>query len=1114
MINCTKLKILVFLIITVFTTIQQKANCQADGVRIWEEPLVLPTYQVDPPDKNPMFFEHDSYQGASRVLYPYPLEDDITNKKSDKSYNAVYLENEYIKLCVLPEIGGRLFYATDKTNNYEIFYRQHVVKPAHIGMLGAWISGGIEFCVFHHHRATTNMPVDYSLQENPDGSATLWIGETELRHRMKWTFGITLYPGKSYIELDGRMINATENVNSILYWANVATHVNDNYQVIFPPSTNVATFHAKNSFAHWPVTKEAFRGNSYYENNIDASWWKNHPGANSLFAHDIKEGFLAGYDHGQKAGTMLVGNPHIVKGAKLWEWGRNSIWDTKVLTDNDGPYAEVMSGAYSDNQPDYSWIKPYETKTFKQYWYPMRESKGASTANLSGLLTINLETETDILIAANTTSKHENTRLVLTEKDKVIFEKRIDISPAKPFNEIIKINKKVNEFNLNLTLFDSDNSVILTYAPIEIDRDNPLPEEVKPPLKPTEIESVEELYLSGLRLRQFHNARINPLDYFEEALRRDPLDTRSNTQMGIVHKEKGDFAKAKKYFRQALFRLTKNYTRPRECEAFYHLGAILQAEGKYEEAYDTLYRAAWDHDFAAAAYFKLAQISNHQKNQDQALVELDRSLSINASNINALNLKSSISRHKGDLEEADEIVQNILSKDMLNFWAHNELRLLKNNRLYTDKLQKLMRDNPESYLELAVAYLNTGFIDEANDILSIATKSTNKTLSQYPTIHYYLGHIDDLLEDETAATAHFKNASLLSTDYCFPFRMETINIYNTALKYDTKDAKAHYYLGNILYDKQASKAITHWENAIKADKTMAIAYRNLGWGYNQTMKDLDQAIIYYEKAIEHDNQQARFYYELDKLYEERSTPIEKRYALLNSNHKVVAQHNSPLVREAEVAIAVGEYDQAIDILTTNYFNRREGRNNLHGIYVDAMLLRGLKYMQEKNWAKALQDFKDADLYPENQSIQRDEKSQRRAQIFYLQGVAQNKLGNKDIAKEYFQKSVNIEVKRPEYNYHKSLALASIGEIPESIKLIKLMKETGTEMLAKAGEVDFFSKFGGRENENQRKASANYLLGLAQYSHDNKSKARDYFNEALSFNPGHAWARYMLTELND
>ena len=143
------------------------------AVRIWEEPLVLPTYKVHPADLNPMFQRPLSYQGARRAVYPYPLMDNLSNVRRDQKYRALYLENEYIKLCVLPELGGKLFFATDKTNGYEIFYRQHVIKPSNIGMLGAWISGGVEWCVFHHHRASTFMPVDYALRENADGSKTV-----------------------------------------------------------------------------------------------------------------------------------------------------------------------------------------------------------------------------------------------------------------------------------------------------------------------------------------------------------------------------------------------------------------------------------------------------------------------------------------------------------------------------------------------------------------------------------------------------------------------------------------------------------------------------------------------------------------------------------------------------------------------------------------------------------------------------------------------------------------------------------------------------------------------------------------------------------------------------
>ena len=175
--NYQLLLLAVILFFNIHSTFAQSSD---QKVSVWEETITLPTYLAHPPDENPMFFQNKSYQGASRVLYPYPLQDNLSNVKEDKDYTGLFLENEFIKVCVLPEIGGRLFYATDKTNGYEIFYRQHVIKPSNIGMLGAWTSGGIEFCVFHHHRASTFMPVDYQLVENTDGSKTIWIGELTL----------------------------------------------------------------------------------------------------------------------------------------------------------------------------------------------------------------------------------------------------------------------------------------------------------------------------------------------------------------------------------------------------------------------------------------------------------------------------------------------------------------------------------------------------------------------------------------------------------------------------------------------------------------------------------------------------------------------------------------------------------------------------------------------------------------------------------------------------------------------------------------------------------------------------------------------------------------------
>lgn len=334
------------LLVALGSTVQAES-----AVKIWTEPLILPTYKVAEPDSNPMFFKGEVYQGASKVIYPYPFLDNLTDEKTDKAYNTVYLENEYIQVSFIPELGGRLFTALDKTNNYDFFYRQEVIKPALIGMLGAWISGGIEWCVLHHHRNTTLMPVDYTIAENPDGSKTLWFGETELRHRMKWLLGATVYPGKSYMQITGKIFNRSPYTHSLLFWANVAVHANSDYQVIFPPSVDYAVYHAKNEFIHWPIGHSSYRGVDY--TGVDLSRWQNHPQPVSFFAWDMRENFSGGYDHGKHAGVVSIVNHHISPNGKLWEWGpgpRGRMWD-KILADNADPYAELMVGASATISP-------------------------------------------------------------------------------------------------------------------------------------------------------------------------------------------------------------------------------------------------------------------------------------------------------------------------------------------------------------------------------------------------------------------------------------------------------------------------------------------------------------------------------------------------------------------------------------------------------------------------------------------------------------------------------------------------------------------------------------------------------------------------------------------
>ncbi len=1091
-----------------------------DTVRMWEESLVLPTYQMGENEVNPIFRRPLSYQGASKVIYPYPLQDKLTNNREDQIYKALYLENKYIKLCILPELGGRLFYATDKTNDYEIFYRQHVIKPSQIGMLGAWISGGIEWCVFHHHRASTFLPVNYRLVSNDDGSKSIWIGEIEPRHRMKWSIGITLSPNSSLIKATIRMYNRTDYTHSILYWANVATHANDDYQIFFPPSTDFGVFHAKNEFVHWPIARTRYRGVDY--RGVDLSWWKNHPKPVSIFAHDLKDGFLAGYDHGQEAGVVHVGNPHIVTGAKLWEWGpgeEGSMWDTKVLTDSDGPYAELMTGAYSDNQPDYSWIKPHETKEAIQHWYPLRDLGGVKAANTKAAINLEARENGNLKFGVNVTEPYPDARIILSANDTVLFEKQIDIDPAHPFIHTIEISDSLNKSNLECALYTKDNECLIRYQPVIKDVPDELPDTVQPPASPEKIETIEELYITGLRIKQFHNARLNPHDYFLEALQRDPSDSRCNIQMGLDATQRGLYDKAETYFQTAIDRLSKNYTRPRDCEAYYQLGLIQKRKDNPQAAYDNLYRAVWDFEFRAAAYFKLAEIACLQNNYDEALDHINNSLAVNALDPKALGLKSAILRHLDRHQEALRGVNQALKLDPLGFLAKHERiisleTLNRNKRLSkeTASFIKLLKDDPESYLEMAADYINAGFWNEALNILNRAVDLQKDGLSDYPTIHYYLAYLYHQNGNKEKVETSLKTAQQCPTDYCFPFRLETIDILQFALDNNSHDGRAKYFMGNLLYDRQPEKAIEYWEQSVNAEPTLAIAHRNLGWGYYYALDDITKAIKSYQRAVQLNPTDARYYYELDRLHERNGTSIAQRLELLENNHQAIQTSEPALIREIMVLVQAGKYDKAIEYLNTYYFHIQEGNRRLHDTFVDAHLLRGLHRFHGGDYQKALDDFLIANTYPENHQVGRDPNYNRNAEIDCLIGFAYQALNKLEKANTHFRQAVEHSIHSyddPTYLYYQGVAYRELGEEEKANHQFSQLEKAGKRILDRADQTDFFTKFGEGDPANVRKAIGHLAIGLSYEGRNKPKQAKASFKQAIQADINNLWAHYYL-----
>jgi len=1083
-------------------------------VTISEQDWVIPTYLVAPAEKNPIFFNNEAHQGAARHIYPYAMNDTYLDEKVEKTYKALILENEYIKLCVTPEIGGKLYYATDKTNGYNFIYKNDVVRPSNIGMLGAWVSGGIEWCVLHHHRASTFQNMDYELVENEDGSKTIYIGETEPRQRMRWTVGITSFPGKSYFRADMKIHNPTPFTHSFLYWANVAVHTNKDYQVFFPPSVQIATYHAKNDFTRWPSSTEVYRGQDF-TGGVDISWWKNSVNSNSYFAWDLKEDFMGGYDHGKQTGTIHIGDHNIVKGAKLWEWGsgpRGQATEGR-LTENAGPYVEIMVGAFSDNQPDYSWIKPYEVKTVRQYWYPVKDIGGFKNANLHGAVNIEARDKNSVFLGYYSTQKIKRAKIILKHNDSVIFEKTGEISPENAFTETIKMKEAFKLTDLYTEMInDETGELLVSYKASEKEAVKELPALVEPPKSPEDIATVEEVFLTGKRIEQFHNARIDPMDYYKEALKRDPGDIRSNTAMGNIYLKRGDYINARKYFSKAIERLTKDYTRPEHCEVLYLQGLTLKELGLYDEAIDTLYRATWDNTYHTAAYLQLARISAIRNDFDKALHQIDESLSTNNRNNSAIDFKSSVLRRLGDYDEALKTLQTILKTDPLDFRSANESYLIlkqSGNKQKAENelasLKKNMRNFDQNYLELAVAYINDGLHEEAEDVLQ---RFTGKD----PIISYYLGYLEHLKGNKALAEKHFKEGSAQSEDYCFPFRLETVRVLETALEYDPSDGKVCYYLGNIMYhNNQRNKGIAYWENAVKNDAELAVAYRNLGWGYYNHLGDGYKAITAYEKAIDLRKDEPIYYEELDRLYEMSNAPIEKRMALFDGSNEVVSRRDDAFARQIAVLTLAGKADKAVEYLAGKQFSYREGSGKVRDVIIDAHLIHGIKYLQEKQYQKALDNFIKAQVPEEEASGSR--AGNRNIQVNYYMGLACEGMGNKRKAREYFTTCTKTGSRMSEYiTYYQGLSHRKLGNKTQAAELFNSMIAEGDRLLKQdRPEGDFFAKFGAQEAENVRLSNAYLLKGLGYKGLGDIKQAASNLRAAVDRQAGNLYAS---VELND
>ena len=1028
--------------------------------------MVIPTYEIGKPEKNPIFLEKRVYQGSSGVVYPYPVIESISNEKTDHEYEAVYLENEYLKIMILPQLGGRVQRAYDKIARRDFIYYNRVIKPALVGLAGPWISGGIEFNWPQHHRPSTFLPADCTIEENADGSVTVWCSEREQMFHQKGMAGFTLRPGCAYLEIKGVVYNPTETPQTFLWWANPAVKVNDRYQSVFPPDVNAVFDHGKRAVSTFPIATGVYYKMDYSA-GVDISNYKNIFVPTSYMVAKSDFDFEGGYENDTHAGMLHVADHRFSPGKKQWTWGNGDFgraWD-RNLTDDDGPYIELMAGVYTENQPDFSWLMPYEEKSFVQYFFPYRELGVVKQASKDLVLNLLPAADGQVRVMAYATSRQECRILLRTADGRQLLADEKTLSPEEIYDRTMPLGD---------VPFDSLELVVNELVcKASQGRDAEVPAPAEAALRPDEIQTNEQLYLTGLHLEQYRHATWSALDYYEEALRRDPQDVRCNNAVGLWYVRRGRFAKAEPYLRTAVGVLQKRNLNPYDGEPLYNLALCLKYQGRLDEAYDWFYKSTWNAAWQDAGYFACAQISAAKEQWDRALWEVDHSLYRNWHNHKARALKAAVLRHLGRVAEALSLCEESLKIDRFNYGCRFEELLCGGGD--QAELTDLMRGCSHNYDELALDYRAAGLDDEAGRVWTLAQAEGAVSIMSY----YYWGRYDQAASSDPA--------------YAFPNRLEAVIALQQAPE---TDAKASYLLGNLYYDKrQYELAIAAWEQSAKTDPTFPTVHRNLALAYYNKLHDGQKAVEAIEEAFRLDPTDSRILMELDQLYKKLGYPAQRRLDHLRKYPALIAERDDLVLEEITLLNQLGRCREAMEKLDAHLFHPWEGgEGKVPAQYQYARVELAKQAMAEGRPAEAVKLLEECLVYPPHLGEGKLYGAQEQ-DFYYFLGLAWEQAGDTGKSKICLEKAAQGKLQpatalyyndaNPEKIYYQGLALAKLGRKPEAAGRFCSLVEFGSKHLDDHIVMDYFAvslpdlAIWEEDLDRRNRSNCEYLIELGQ-----------------------------------
>jgi Flp pilus assembly protein TadD len=887
----------------------------AAPVRVWEGGFAWATYEEGPPNPNPAFD-----QFSSNTNYPYTVRDQLTNHRVEHTWRAVYLENEYLKCTILPDLGGHIYTCVDKISGQPMFYANPTLKKANIGYRGGWAAYGVEFNFPVSHNWVTASPVNYACRTNADGSASVFVNNIERVYGMEWTVEAILHPGSTVLELKVTLTNRADIRHRFYWWSNAGIEVWDDSRVSYPMQFTAS--HGFKDIDTWPVDSTG----------TDLSLLKNQVfGPVSRFVHGSSEPFMGIWHPHTGTGVVHYAEHQELPGKKIWSWGSDADgmdW-RKTLSDNNSAYMEVQGGLFR-NQETYAFLEPRQTIHFTEYWMPARELGGITRANLNGIAYLGRD-GAELKTALNVNRLFAGATVQIDDGKQLVLQETLDLKPEKTWKGVIA--PAATDVTYTLTVKAADGKVLLRQKEGEFDWTSKEDVQRGPQTAykiPDAQKRSEDDWIALGREEELNGARLAAFAHYKEALTRLPESL-------LLHKAAGRLAADLLLYDEAVAYLTPVSGRESwNAETAYYLGIAYDGLHRYREArlaYGIAYRLP---EFHAAASMRLAELEARAGHLAAAAADLEEDLRSAPDDMRAAEELVAVHAALGQKETAKTLAEKWLAFAPTSFTLREELGASDNAHLAADA---------DRILGLASMYMRLGLYANALDVLSRDYPATpadqrepgEPAPARHPMVSYYRAYCLQRLGRPAGGTLAL--ASSLPTKYVFPSGAMSDEVLRAAVTADAKDATATYLLGTLEFSTgRTEDGLEKWRRAAALNEKLPSVDASIGRALFGIHHDAEGALVAFERGVENDPENVEDYLGADRAMSVLQLPAAKRSEIL-ARYPGGPEPPTDLVYELALNLAeAGQFDRARALFEHRYFSRAEGGTNVREVWLELRIL--------------------------------------------------------------------------------------------------------------------------------------------------------------------------------